>query len=172
MATLRYERARRPSKQHCCLLGLSLLFGAGGCSFAALQRVPGDYKTGDDLTCTDDLSYPLIDMAGTVLSGVLAISLISAGTNQEQGSSLTGAGIASGTLALGLASSAMYGSYQVNRCRQARNTASPSQGMPLPRGDRPAPGSEGGACLDEGLCDDNFVCDAPMQTCVPSSEDF
>ncbi len=156
---------RRPSP---CGLALAFSASLSACSFVAISKVPSNYQEGDDLHCTKGLAFPLIDMAGTILSGVLAINLLSTGDNQERDASLTGAGISSGILALGMASSAVYGSYQVNRCRQAGGGQGAAQGPGERRlDDRVPPGSEGGACKEDGSCDDLLMCDAPMQTCIP-----
>lgn len=135
------------------------------CSAIALQRVPGDYKSGDDLQCTDSLTYPLIDMTGTVLSGVLAVSLISVDRDEEEAPT---AGIVVGAVALAAAISAGYGAYQVNRCRQTRAQAGGNEPAATPApAQQHAPGFQGGACLEDGSCNEDFKCDAPMQVCVP-----
>lgn len=143
-----------------------LLVGLTACSFATLKRVPGDYSKGDELECTSELSSPLIDMSATVLSGLLAISLLSAepGSREKE---LDTAGYTALALSLGLGASAVYGAFQVNRCRRARREAGivpPSTRGPLE--DRVPPGTRGGACKEDGSCNEDLVCD-PMQTCVP-----
>jgi len=104
-------------------------------------------------------------MSGTVLAGVLSVSLLS--VDRDKGETPTAA-IAVGTIALAAAISAIYGTHQVNRCRRARATdlvdAPPSQILDK---DRVFPGTQGGPCNEDGSCNEDLRCDAPMQVCIP-----
>lgn len=138
---------------------------ASACSAIALTRAPTSIQPSDAVECTDSLAYPLIDMSATVLSGILAISLIS--RDRDEGETPTAA-IGVGTFALAAATSAIYGTYQVNRCRRVKTKlglGAPAT-RPAPANER-TPGSQGGRCLDDGSCNDDLKCDAPMQVCVP-----
>ncbi|MCP4446640.1 MAG: hypothetical protein GY811_15035 [Myxococcales bacterium] len=104
-------------------------------------------------------------MAGTALSGLVAISLVS--VDRDEGETPT-AGILVGTTALAAAASAVYGIYHVRRCRTAREQAGLIEPVTAPPPARERrPGSQGGRCLDDGSCNPDFKCDAPMQVCVP-----
>jgi hypothetical protein len=149
------------------LIALSLAFAlaTAGCSAIALTRAPSSVKDTDPVECTDSLAYPLVDMSATVLSGVLAISLISSDRNEGE---IPTAGLFVGALALAAAASAVYGTYQVNRCRRVKTElglGAPNV-TPPPAHER-NPGSQGGRCLDDGVCNEDLKCDSPMQVCVP-----
>ncbi len=137
------------------------------CSIIAIQRPPGaEAKPSQEapLSCTGELTYPLIDMAGTVLAGVLTVSLLSSNSEDD----LKVASYSSGAIAIGFAASAIYGMLQVNRCREGkrrRGELSPVDSTP--NEDREVPGSHGGPCKVGGACDDDLYCDEPMQVCIP-----
>lgn len=144
---------------------LALAVAVSGCSAVALKRAPGNYKSGDAIDCTDTLTYPLIDMTATVLTGLLAVSLIS--VDREDGETPT-AGIVMGTLSLAAGVSAVWGTYQVGRCKSLSASEAIESGQPAPNsGNERAAGSQGGPCLDDGSCGEDLKCDAPMQVCVP-----
>lgn len=149
------------------LLALMLTGALSGCSLVAIQRPPGGPQTASDntpLPCTDGLTYPLIDATGTVLASVLAVSLISSVDRDE----LKIASYSSAGIGVALAASAIYGLLQVKGCREAKQ----SQGQLLPSNQRPLedrepPGTHGGACKEDGSCEDDLYCDGPMKVCVP-----
>jgi len=147
------------------VLSIAIAVAVSSCSAIALTRAPSSYKNSDPVDCTDSLAYPLVDMSGTVLSGVLAISLIS--RDRDEGETPT-AGLIVGTVALAAAVSAIYGTYQVNRCRTMKTELNlgPQETAPAAAHER-NPGSQGGKCLDDGSCNEDLKCDAPMQVCVP-----
>jgi hypothetical protein len=149
-------------------LNLLLATSLAACSFTAVKRVPSDYQSGAHLDCSDSLTYPLIDTAGTILAGVLAVSLLSVDDSKD----LKAASYSSAAVGVGLTASAIYGVYQVNRCRRAQA----KEGVVLPNGqgpveDREPPGTHGGACKEDGSCEDDLICDEPMQVCVPLNPD-
>ncbi len=146
------------------LIALSAALAMTGCSFVAVQRAPKQIASHEELRCTEDLTYPLIDMSATVLAGVLAVSLLSRDGNED--SFPTGAAVV-GAAALTAASSSIYGIYQVGRCRPAmaewrRLGPSHTGGQDA----KPA-GALGGACKPGNACDSGLKCDEPMQVCVP-----
>lgn len=150
-----------PSALPCLVLSLASALAA--CSFTAIQRVPSDHESGTNFACSDELTYPLMDMAGTVLSGVLAVSLISSDSKDLEIASYSSAG-----LGVGLAASALYGVFQINRCRRVQ--AKEAVLLPAIEGpieDREPAGTHGGACNEGGSCDGDLICDQPMQVCVP-----
>jgi hypothetical protein len=103
-------------------------------------------------------------MAGTVLAGVLAVSLVSTDSDDD----LKAASYSSGGLGIGLAASAIYGMLQVNRCREAKQKLGELDSTnSTPQEDREAPGTHGGPCKTGGECDDDLYCDEPMQVCIP-----
>ena len=154
-------------------LVLSLASALAACSFTAIKRVPGNYKSGTYqsdtvLACSDGLTHPLIDMAGTVLAGVVAVSLISANDSGD----LKVASYSSAAVGLGFAASALYGILHVNRCRNtlaSEGVVSPSTRAPIE--DREPAGTHGGVCNEDGSCDGDLICDQPMQVCVPLNPD-
>ena len=149
------------------LLALMLTGALSACSLVAIKRPPGTPQASGDnapLSCTDGLTYPLIDTTGTVLAGVLAVSLISSADRDDH----KAASYSSAAVGLGLAASALYGMLQVKRCREAKQSR--GQLVPsdqTPNEDREPPGTHGGACKEDGSCEDDLYCDGPMQVCVP-----
>jgi hypothetical protein len=137
------------------------------CSLIAIQRPPSaeaPSALAAPISCTDGLTYPLVDTAGTILAGVLAVSLLAGDSDGE----LKTASYASGGVGIGLAASAIYGLFQVNRCRDAkRQSGDPGPGDTAPNEDREAPGTHGGRCNPGGECEDDLYCDEPMQVCIP-----
>ena len=145
------------------------LVAVASCSLVAVQRVPSGHKSGDPLECTSSLSYPLIDAVVTVLSGVLAVNLLSAsGNDSESKSGLRATGFGSLALSAGALGSTVYGVLQVNRCRGERAALGIDDGVErIPIEDKTKPGQRGGACRADGSCDPELVCDAPMNVCIP-----
>ena len=146
-------------------LCLAFAVASSSCSAIALTRAPSTIKASDPVECTDSLTYPLVDMSATVLSGVLAVSLVS--RDRDEGE-LPTAGLIVGALALAAAASAAYGTYQVNRCRRIKTELGLGELeiTPAPAHER-TPGSQGGRCHSDGSCGEDLKCDAPMQVCVP-----
>jgi hypothetical protein len=151
------------------LLALSLAGALASCSLVAINRAPsGDAlrSAGAEVNCTDGLTYPLVDMAGTVLGGVLAVSLLSSDNKDD----LKIATYGSAGVSIGLAASAIYGMFQVSRCREAKRGFGDDLQDAVPEEDREPPGTHGGACKDDADCEDDLYCDQPMQVCVPLNE--
>lgn len=151
------------------LLALSLAGALASCSLVAIHRAPRAEvirPASAEVTCTSGLTYPLVDMAGTVLGGVLAVSLLSSDNRDD----LEVATYASAGVSIGLAASAIYGMFQVSRCREAKGSVGEELQDDIPEEDREPPGTHGGACKDDGECEDDLYCDEPMQVCVPLNE--
>ncbi|MBL4632330.1 MAG: hypothetical protein JKY56_00570 [Kofleriaceae bacterium] len=141
---------------------------SSSCSYTALKRLPANPAEAYPSECTSDLTFPLIDMTLTVLSGVLAISLISTGNEPGQNSQQI-SGYVTGGISLAAASSALYGAYFVNKCRAAQGTE--SQNSPPPNTQTPAPGKLGGSCVQDTDCSYSLFCDQTMKVCVKRNED-
>ena len=141
---------------------------SSSCSYTALKRLPDNPAEAYPSECTSDLTFPLIDMTLTVLSGVLAISLISTGNDPGQNSQKI-SGYVTGGISLAAASSALYGSYFVNKCRTAQGTE--SQTSPPPNTQTPSAGRLGGSCTQDTDCSYGLSCDPTMKVCVKLNED-
>jgi hypothetical protein len=162
-------------------LALIAASGLGACSLVAIQRAPSspssnagsaENKAATELSCTDELTYPLIDTVGTILAGALTVSLLSSDNKED----LKVATYSSAALGVGLVASAIYGIFHVQRCRRAQQDQAPlTPGPDAPDEDREPPGTHGGACKADGECDVDLFCDEPMQVCLPlrpSGEDL
>lgn len=149
------------------LLALVTAATLASCSLIAIKRPPSAEAPGalaEPISCTDGLTYPLVDTAGTILAGVLAVSLLASDSDDD----LKAASYASGGVGIGLAASAIYGLFQVNRCRDAKRRSGelgPVDATPIE--DREPPGTHGGRCKEGGACEDDLYCDEPMQVCIP-----
>lgn len=156
------------------LVGIAVALALLSCSFVAVKRLPDPHEPGDEQECTSSLTYPLVDTTVTVLAGVLAVSLLAAGTgDDEREEGLRSAGFATGGVALLHLASATWGTVFISRCRRAQRIAGGPAKDPVV--DRPRPGSLGGPCRKDGSCDGELMCDAPMNTCIPildNGEDF
>ena len=141
---------------------------SSSCSYTALKRLPSNPTEAFPSECTSDLTFPLIDMTLTVLSGVLAVSLISTGNEPGQNSQQI-SGYVTGGISLAAASSALYGAYFVNKCRTAQGTE--SQNAPPPNTQTPASGKLGGSCAQDTDCSYSLSCDQTMKVCVKLNED-
>jgi hypothetical protein len=64
---------------------------------------------------------------------------------------------------------AAYGSHQVIRCRRAGALSVGRRPLFRPE-DEPAPGTLGARCKSDKDCTGELVCDEPMHTCIPLSD--
>lgn len=150
-------------------LAAFLMIVCTGCSYTALKKLPSNHGASDAFECSSDLTYPLIDTTITILAGVLAIALVSTGNDPGQNDQKI-PGYVLGGASLGLASSAIYGAYHVNKCKSAQAT-DPANTTPPPNTQTPAPGKLGGKCSEDTDCSVDLSCDATMKLCVRIAEE-
>ncbi len=150
-----------------CLLTVALAAASTSCSFISLNRVPDKPTLDDVLDCTDEMTSPLIDMTASVLSGVLAIALVS---GEKQGSSTSISGYVTGGVSLSFAAAAIFGAFHVNRCKTAKAIDAAENPTQQVDTEKPAAGRLGGSCQSDDDCSIDNRCDPTMKLCVASSE--
>jgi hypothetical protein len=154
------------------LAALALAASNASCSVIGMKRLEPGLAAGEQPECTSSWTMPLFDGGVGVVSGSVGV-LLHAGASRadNEGESSTGLRVA-GWSAIGVAAifiaSAVYGTVQRGRCRNAEvayeNLAPPDLG------DQPLKGAPGAACRTDADCGEDLLCGEPMKTCVPANQ--